>query len=128
MKSILLFTISLLLSATSLAQNGINYKALIKDANGDVVANQAVTIQFSIAVPGAGAAAYAESHTTTTNANGIAIVTIGEGSPIFGDFTTLKWHKNIQNRIRNYDFNTFLEPKFHNDLEILQNHLVEPKS
>ena len=43
---------------------------------------------------------------------------------IFGDVNTLKWHKNIQNRIRNADFNSFLEPKFHQNLEHFQQHLL----
>ena len=42
---------------------------------------------------------------------------------IFGDLKTLKWHKDIQKRIRNDDFHLFLESKFHNDLEVFQNHL-----
>lgn len=44
---------------------------------------------------------------------------------IFGDLKTLKWHKNIQDRIRNYDFHSFLEPKFHDELETFQNHLFQ---
>ena len=42
---------------------------------------------------------------------------------VFGDLKTLKWHKNIQDRIRNDDFHLFLEPKFHNELEVFQNYL-----
>jgi len=44
---------------------------------------------------------------------------------IFGDFKTLKWHKDIQDRIRNADFHLFLETKFHNVLDTFQDHLLK---
>jgi hypothetical protein len=43
---------------------------------------------------------------------------------IFGDLKTLQWHKNIQDRIRNDDFHSFLESKFHAVLEEFQQHLL----
>ena len=43
---------------------------------------------------------------------------------IFGDYKTLKWHKNIQNRIRNDDFHLFLDSKFHEELETFQQYLL----
>ncbi|MFT7071906.1 MAG: hypothetical protein ACJAX3_000880 [Patiriisocius sp.] len=43
---------------------------------------------------------------------------------IFGDYKTLKWCKNIQDRIRNDDFHLFLDSKFHNALEIFQQYLL----
>lgn len=44
---------------------------------------------------------------------------------IFGDFKTLKWHKRIQNLIRNGDFNLFLQPQLHAELEEFQEHLIQ---
>ena len=73
------------------AQNGINYKALIKDGSGNVVANQSITIQLSILVGAAETLVYQETHTPTTDTNGIAIVNIGEGTPDSGDFNTIDW-------------------------------------
>ncbi|MFX0556542.1 hypothetical protein ACOCEA_07070 [Maribacter sp. CXY002] len=43
---------------------------------------------------------------------------------IYGDYKTLKWHKNIQHRIRTADFHTFLKSEFHQELEIFQEHLI----
>lgn len=43
---------------------------------------------------------------------------------IFGDFKTLKWHKTIQNKIRNDDFHAFLNPTFHEALETFQQYLL----
>jgi len=71
---------------------GINYKAVITDNSGVPLANQSITIQFTI-LEGNMAIneVYKESHTTTTNANGIVIVNIGEGVNISGDFQTINW-------------------------------------
>jgi hypothetical protein len=43
---------------------------------------------------------------------------------VFGDWKTLKWHLDMQNRIEKEDFFTFLEPKFHTQLEEFQQHLL----
>jgi hypothetical protein len=43
---------------------------------------------------------------------------------IFGDYETLKWHQNIQNKIRFDDFHSFLDSKFHHELEVFQQHLI----
>lgn len=71
---------------------GINYKAVITDNNGSPLANQAITIQFTV-LEGNMAIneVYKETHTTTTNANGIVIVNIGEGVNVSGDFQTINW-------------------------------------
>ena len=44
---------------------------------------------------------------------------------IYGDYETLKWHINIQDRIRNDDFQLFLDSKFHEELETFQQYLLE---
>ena len=72
------------------AQQGINYKALIKDEGGNVVANQGITVQFQI-LKGVGMTnVYQETHSPSTDANGIVIVNIGEG--ITSDtFSAVDW-------------------------------------
>ncbi|WP_156168883.1 hypothetical protein [Kordia jejudonensis] len=71
---------------------GINYKAVITDNSGLPLANQAVTIQFTILEGNmATNEVYKESHTTTTDTNGIVIVNIGKGVNISGDFQTINW-------------------------------------
>lgn len=73
------------------SQSGINYKAVVNDANGTVLASSPVSIQFII-YEGVALTnnVYQESHTTNTDANGLVIVTIGEG--ITGDdFNSINW-------------------------------------
>lgn len=91
-KHILLLCCFLLTGIVFSQTRGINYKALISDNVGAPLANQSVTVQFTI-LEGNMAIneVYKESHTTTTDANGIIIVNIGEGVNISGDFTTINW-------------------------------------
>lgn len=44
---------------------------------------------------------------------------------IFGDLQTLKWHKSIQERIKEGEFHLFLDSKFHNELEEFQEYLLK---
>ncbi|MEM5565198.1 tail fiber domain-containing protein [Psychroserpens sp. AS72] len=82
--TLLVFCISLL----SYAQQGINYKALVKDGSGNVVANQAIDVQFIILENVTNV--YQETHSPTTDANGLIIVYIGEGTTS-DDFSSIAW-------------------------------------
>lgn len=92
MKPLFTLFVIFLISITSVAQQGINYKALIKDNLGNVIANQPIDIQFTIlfASPGLDEI-YKETHSPTTNANGLIILNIGEGAASLGNFDTLDW-------------------------------------
>ena len=87
----LVLVAALLCASITFAQQGINYKALIKDANNAVVANQSITVQFSILQGVAQTNVYQETHTPTTDANGIIIVNIGEGTVDSGVFNDIDW-------------------------------------
>jgi len=82
----------LLITISVTAQQGINYKALIKDGSGNVVASQNVDIQFII-YEGVALTnnVYQETHALVmTDANGIVIVNIGEGATS-DVFTDIDW-------------------------------------
>jgi len=83
----------LLLAISATAQQGINYKAIINDTDGIVLANAAITVQFTILADGT-TPAYKETHSSTTDANGIIIVNIGEGTPVSGNFNSIDWGGN----------------------------------
>jgi len=85
--------IILLITCLGFAQNGINYKALIKDDLGNVVANQTIDIEFTI-IEGA-TDVYRETREITTDDNGIAIVNIGEGTPTLGTFSGIEWNSDM---------------------------------
>jgi hypothetical protein len=91
MKTIIAIFIVLLISISSFGQQGINYKAVIKDNLDNVVANQSIDIQFII-YEGVALTnnVYQESHTLNTDSNGIIITNIGEGTTS-DVFTDIDW-------------------------------------
>ena len=72
------------------SQQGINYKAIISDANGEILANKNVTIQFSILENGA-TEVFKETHSLITDSNGIIIANIGQGVVTSGNFIGINW-------------------------------------
>jgi len=73
------------------AQQGINYKAIVKDGGGTIVANQNIDVQFIIYEgPGEINNVYQETHSPSTDANGIVIVNIGQGTTS-DDFSAIDW-------------------------------------
>ena len=91
MRKLCLIAALLCASITFAQSNNINYKALIKDANNTVVANQSITVQFTILQGVAQTNVYRETHTPTTDANGIIIINIGEGTVDSGVFANIDW-------------------------------------
>jgi hypothetical protein len=81
--------ILLFITQSTFAQQGINYKAVIKDASGNIMADQNITVQFGILQNITNV--YTETHTPTTDGNGIVILNIGEGTIVNGDYTTIDW-------------------------------------
>ena len=93
MKKTILTLAAILIASLSFAQGGgFNYKALITE-NGNALANQSVTIKFTVLENGT-TSVYQETHTATTDANGIVAVNIGEGTTVSGNFTNIEWDSN----------------------------------
>ena len=90
-KTLYLIITLLLISTIGIAQNGINYKAIIKDTNGNVLVSSPVSIQFII-YEGAALTnnVYQENHTINTDINGFIITHIGEGATS-DVFNSINW-------------------------------------
>jgi len=106
MKTKFTLLIALLITLIGSAQQGINYKALIKDASENVIANQSITISFSILQGITQTNVYQETHNPTTDGNGIVVANIGEGTVVSGVFDTIDWGNddyflNVQINISN---------------------------
>ncbi|HMQ77858.1 MAG TPA: hypothetical protein PKE21_17235 [Flavobacteriales bacterium] len=92
---------ALVITVPSLAQNydGFNYQAVIRNAAGDPLPNQAVGVRVQIN-PGI-AAGYSETHSVTTDARGIINLVIGQGTPEVGSviptFSALDWTGSVMN-------------------------------
>ena len=84
MKRTLLTILSILFCAITFAQSvpqGINYQAVARDANGDVLMNQTLTIQFSVISDIATSdVSWQETHSVSTNDYGLFTAIIGEGT------------------------------------------------
>ena len=84
MKRTLLTILSVLFCAITFAQSvpqGINYQAVARDANGAVLMNQTLTIQFSVISDiTTSAVSWQETHTVNTNDYGLYTAIIGQGT------------------------------------------------
>ena len=91
MKRTLLTILSVLFCAITFAQSvpqGINYQAVARDANGDVLMNQALTIQFSVLSDiTTSAISWQETQSLTTNDYGLFTAIIGQGTTTNGGFS-----------------------------------------
>ena len=86
---------TIVFSSFGQAPEAFKYQAVIRDASGTILTNQAVGIQFTI-IQGSigGAAVYTETHASITNAYGLVNLEIGTGVVVSGDFTMIDWANN----------------------------------
>jgi hypothetical protein len=71
---------------------GIPYQAVARDAQGNPMSNQSLTVQFSLHEASAdGQVVYQETQTTTTNGQGLFSLTFGAGIPSVGTFANINW-------------------------------------
>ena len=92
-KILVILIIGLSAAFSAVEAQSINYKAVVKDGSGNLIANDLIQVQFNILKGLVQTNVYSESHTPTTDANGIIIVNIGEGSLVSGSpaYNTLDW-------------------------------------
>ena len=92
MKRTLITFFALFLALISLAQapNTFKYQAVIRDSEGEVIANQAIDLQISI-IQGTvgGVSVCTEAFSPTTNAFGLVNLEIGSENPV--DFSGIDW-------------------------------------
>lgn len=82
------------LAVTLVAQspNAFHYQAVVRDANGDVIANTTVGVQISILQDNEnGTPVYVESFAPITSDLGSISIEIGSGTPVEGDFENINW-------------------------------------
>ena len=95
MKNIyLLILLFIGVAASAQSPDKMSYQAVLRDANGEILKNQDVSIQFSVLQTSiSGTSVYQEDHKLTTNSNGLISVHIGTGTVSSGDFSTIDWSK-----------------------------------
>ncbi|SEA33077.1 Collagen triple helix repeat-containing protein [Chitinophaga terrae (ex Kim and Jung 2007)] len=70
----------------------LNYQAVARNSNGNVLANSAMKIRISVLGGSAnGPVQYQETHDVTTNQLGLFTLQIGDGTPVKGTFAGVPW-------------------------------------
>ncbi len=90
-----LFTF-LLLAVTAVvfsqAPQSIPYQAVMRNADGTVMSNAAMTITFKIHdVAATGVVVYEETHAVTSNSQGLVSMNVGGGTVVTGAFDNINW-------------------------------------
>lgn len=96
MKKILLlasfFSLVLALSLQAQAPHAIQYQTIIRNAAGEVVMGQSVSLQLTIRQTTAnGTSVYQETHSASTNGFGLVNLQIGTGTSVSGTFSGIDW-------------------------------------
>ncbi len=90
-----LFTFLLLVIVTGInaqAPQSIPYQAVVRNTDGSVMADAAMTITFKIHDASAtGNVVYEENHATTTNSQGLISLNVGNGDVVSGTFSGINW-------------------------------------
>lgn len=91
-KTFLQLLFILVATATMKAQTGINYQAVVRNSDGEILKNQNVELKFSVLKGStSGTEVYAETHSLTTNNFGNVVAIIGQGTATTGTFTSIEW-------------------------------------
>jgi hypothetical protein len=70
----------------------MNYQAVVRGIDGNIVPNREIGIQISILHGSdSGPAVYVERHSARTNENGLISIIIGTGTVVTGDFSAIDW-------------------------------------
>ena len=105
MKNILLtFSLMFLILAGVRAQNvapaGMRYQAIARDMQGNIRAQEALTVKAELIVLEASEEiVYTELHEATSGEFGLLNITIGEGKAVKGSFAAVPWSKPVWVRI-----------------------------
>lgn len=75
------------------APQGMNYQAILRDNNGAIIANQNVSLRFSV-ISGSptGTTVYQELYSIATTPLGLINLVIGQGTTINGTFANINWN------------------------------------
>lgn len=84
--------LALSLTLTAQAPQSFQYQAVVRDAAGDIIANQTVGMRISLRQGSAtGTIVYQETHSPMSNGFGLVNLAIGDGKSVSGNFPTIDW-------------------------------------
>jgi len=72
--------------------SGFSYQAVVRNASGQILANQQVSIRFKMRVGSAtGTTEYIETQNVSTNQFGLINAVVGNGTPVQGSLNNVSW-------------------------------------
>ena len=93
MRFLLVAVASILATTMTMAQSGFNYQAVIRDANGNLLANQNIALRITLTTADGNNVYYQEMHNPVlTNAYGVVSIVVGEGTVLSGYFSQVPWN------------------------------------
>ena len=98
LKSMFLSLVLAVSATMAMAQpNGFTYQAVIRDAGGNLVKNQSVSLQVYLLTSDFSSWYYAEEQKATTNGYGQLSIVVGQGTPINPNllFSNVNWNNDI---------------------------------
>jgi len=87
----LFFSLFLAVVATAQIPDGINYQAVLRNSEGNVLSNRTVNMRFTILRSITNNTIYREIQSATTNEFGIVNAVIGSGNAVTGNFSEIIW-------------------------------------
>src|SRR5437016_3496065 len=93
---IALFSIAFAFTAFAQVTNKINYQAVARNASGNVLVSQNISVRLSILDGPGGSVLYSEYHNTATNQFGLFTVKIGGGTLVSGNYNSINWGNGNQ--------------------------------
>ncbi|UTW61479.1 hypothetical protein KFE98_15890 [bacterium SCSIO 12741] len=81
------------LQAQLTSYEGINYQAIIRNADGQVLSGQGVTLRITIYQKGKLGDGYIERHQTSTNLMGLVVLKVGDGIPEQNHLDSVRWEE-----------------------------------
>jgi hypothetical protein len=90
--SMLVIVFAIVIAAMAQPPQAFKYQVVVRDASGDILSNQAVSLRISIhdGFP-SGTVVYQETHYAVTNQFGLVNINIGYGTPVLGSFSSIDW-------------------------------------
>lgn len=90
----LLFFLFLITTSQIIAQESFRYQAVVRDNNGEVIANQEVDVEIHILQPTKDSPpVYKEAHEVVSNDYGVVHLDVGLGDSLRGNFSDIDWSK-----------------------------------
>lgn len=91
----LVFFSLLAFAASAQAPQAFKYQAVVRNAAGQVLANQSVSLRIRLTPADTTLTLYVETHTVTTNDFGLVNLEVGRGTVVSGQFGTIDWEQPV---------------------------------